>query len=397
MSDIKLNFFPYFVFFSKFFHRYRSMGVFGAAAFIVGTSLGAGFLSGAELVRFFGAERFLPSVILSSAVFFLLCTLFLCLGKKHGGYDGALSIFGRGKGAVKLVLSALSFVPCAGMLAGLDAILPKLSPLSSLLGLLLVLLFLGKGMKGIGALNSVLVPVLLFFVFYSAKDGLVFSYPALSGKIWLGIVYAGMNIFLGVPVLLDAGRNIKKPVLSAALAALAIAACAVCVLGVVYREGAGAIFAELPFLYAMRGSKIFHIASALAILTSLASAVYPLLRLCDGIKSVKKKNAARGGLLLAAFALSRLGLSGIVKFFYPAMGVLGITFSAVCIFYEYLFEKHDQKVHCRGKHAKNDGRAHDEVKLKHLTAVHDEIPKSGARNEVFAHDRADPRHAHRNF
>ena len=373
------------------------MGVFGAAAFIVGTSLGAGFLSGAELVRFFGAERFLLSVLISSAVFFVLCTLFLLLGKRRGGYDGALAIFGKGKNAVKLILSALSFVPCAGMLAGLDAILPKLSPLPSILGLMLVLLFLRRGMKGIGALNSALVPVLLFFVFYSTKGGLVFSYPTLSGKVWLGIVYAGMNILLGVPVLLDAGKNMKRPVLSAVFASLVIAACAVCVLGVVYREGAGAIFAELPFLYAMQGSRIFYCASALAILTSLASAVYPLLRLCDGIKSAKKKNAARGGIFLAAFALSRLGLSGIGQFFYPAMGILGLTFSAICVLYEYLFEKHDQKVHRRGKNAQNDGRTHDKVKLEHLTAVHDKVSQPRARNEVLAHDRADPRHAHRDL
>ena len=337
------------------------MGVFGATAFIIGTTLGAGFLSGAELVRFFGAERFLPSVLLSSAVFFVLSSLFLILGKKHGGYDGALNIFGRGKGVVKLILTALSFVPCAGMLAGLDAISSKLSPLPSLLGLVLVLLFLRKGMKGVGTLNLLLVPLLLCFVFISARGGLVFSYPTLQGGIYLGVIYAGMNTLLAVPVLLDAGKTMKKPLLSAALASIVITVCAICVLGVIYREGAGAIFAELPFLYAMRESRIFQLASALAILTSLASALYPLLRLCDSLEPKIKKNAARGGILLAAFALSRLGLSGIVKFFYPVMGVLGLTFSAVCIFYEYLFEKNHQKVHSRGKHAQNHRRTHDKV------------------------------------
>ena len=337
------------------------MGVFGATAFIIGTTLGAGFLSGAELVRFFGAEQFLPSVLLSCALFFLLASLFLILGKKHGGYDGALKIFGRGKGAVKLILTVLSFVPCAGMLAGLDAIAPEISPLFSVLGLALVCLFLRKGLSGVKTLNLLLVPLLLCFVFYSARGGLVFSYPALQGGIELGIVYAGMNTLLAVPVLLEAGAAMKRPLLSAALASGVIALSAICVLGVIYREGAGAIFAPLPFLYAMRQSRIFQIASALAILTSLASAIYPLLRLCDGISKSAKKNAVRGGILLAAFALSRLGLSGIVKFFYPAMGMLGLTFSAVCILYEYLFQKYHQKVHRSGKHAKNDRRAHHKV------------------------------------
>ena len=323
------------------------MGIFAAAAFIVGTSLGAGFLSGAELVRFFGAERFLPSVLLSSFVFFLLSTLFLLLGKRHGGFEGALVLFGKGKAAVKTVISMLSFIPCGGMLAGLDALLPTFSPLPSLLGLAVVLLFLRKGMKGVSLLNSVLVPVLLFFVFFSAGGGLVFSYPGRSGGTGMGIIYAGMNTLLAAPVLLDAGKDMKRPVLSAALAATVIAACATCVLGVIYREGAGAIFAELPFLYAMQGSRIFHVASALAILTSLASAIYPLLKLCEGVPNKKGQTAAKGGVLLAAFALSRIGLSGIVKFFYPVMGLLGLLLSVICIFYEYLFQKHDQKVHRR--------------------------------------------------
>ena len=318
---------------------------------MIGTTLGAGFLSGAELVRFFGAENFLPAVLLSSAVFCLLLMLFLRLGKKYGGFEGALKIFGRGKSYVRVFLSALSFIPCAGMLAGLDAIAPNLSPLCSLLGLFAVLLFLRRGMKGIGLLNLLLVPFLLFFVFFAARGGLVFSYPSLKGSPLLGVVYAGMNTLLAAPVLLDAGRTMKKPVLSSLCASAVIGICASCVLGVIYREGAGAIFAELPFLYAMEGSVVFQIASALAILTSLASALYPLLKLCEEFSSSKKKYAAKGFVLLAAFALSRMGLKGIVDSLYPVIGVLGLAFSAVCVFYEYFFDKHDQKVHRRRKQA----------------------------------------------
>lgn len=373
------------------------MGVFQAVALIVGTTLGAGFLSGAELVRFFGAEKFLPSVLLSSTAFFCLSALFLVLGKKHGGYDGALRIFGsKGKG-IKVLLSALSFIPCAGMLAGLDALSLRLAPLPSLLGLALVLCFLHRGMKGICALNSALVPILLCFVFYSAKGGLVFFYPMPERGVGMGIVYAGMNALLGAPVLLDAGKNMKRPLISAGLSAIAIAVCAICVLGVVYREGAGAIYSELPFLYAMRENRIFSLASALAILTSLGSALYPLLQITEGIGRKKVKNVAKGGILLATFVFSRLGLNGIVNIFYPAMGALGLAFSALCIFYEYLFKKRHQKIHTGGKDAEDHSRAHHEVKFKHLSAVDDEVAESRARDKIFSHNRADPRHADRDL
>ena len=56
------------------------MGIVRAAFFIVGTSIGAGFISGAELVRFFRGEQFLLPVILSSVLFSLLVFVFLRLG-----------------------------------------------------------------------------------------------------------------------------------------------------------------------------------------------------------------------------------------------------------------------------------------------------------------------------
>ena len=351
------------------------MGLIKTALLIIGTSIGAGFLSGAELVRFFRCENFLPPVLLSSGVFFLLTSLFLLLGRRHGGYDGAVDdLFKRGAPAVNTTLSLLAFIPCAGMLAGLDALAPKLAPFLSLGGLVLVLVFLRKGMKGISALNAVLVPVLVGFVFFSACGGLAFTYPAQSRFSGWGIVYAGLNAFLAAPVLMDAGKTAKKPILSSVLAAAIVALCAVCVLGVVTREGESALSAELPFLFAMRESKLFYAASALAILTSLGSSLYPLLRLAEGLKG-RAKNAAKGMILLAAFAFSRFGLKGIVGIFYPLMGCLGLIFSLICVFDEYFFQKHDEEVHRRRKQAENTGRAHHKVKLKYLTAVHDEVSK----------------------
>ncbi len=344
------------------------MGIFKTTFFIVGTSIGAGFLSGAELVRFFGTERVLLPVLLSSAVFFCLSALFLRLGKKYNGMEGALhALFGRAAKGMEVLFAALSFIPCAGMLAGLDALFPALSPLISLSGLGLVLCFLRRGMGGISLLNSLLVPVLLLFVLLS-RGGTLF-FPGRTGHD-LGVLYAGMNSFLALPVLLEAGREAKRPVLSAFLASAVVCVSALFVLGRIFSEGAGALDAELPFLYAMRGRKSFFAASALAILTSLGSALYPLLRLCE---RAKRKNAAKGGVLFAAFLFSRLGLAGIVRFFYPAVGALGLLFSVVCVLHEYLFEQHHQKVHRRGKQAEDTGGSHHKVELEHLPAVHDEV------------------------
>lgn len=375
------------------------MGILRGAMFIIGTSIGAGFLSGAELVRFFHTEHFFFPVMLSAFFFFLVSTYYLHLGKKYGGFAGALNaLFGRGAKVIKITISLSCFIPCAGMLAGLDALLPAFKPLLSIAGLAFITLCLRKGMKGISLINSLLVPILLFFIFYYGWGEKTFVYPILTGGkdgYLGGFLYAFMNVFLAVPVLMDAGKEMKHTLFPAAIAAVLIAVCSLCILGRIYREGACAIHADMPFLHVMRGNRIFYIASAAAILTSLASSLYPLLRLTDGVH--RKKYAAKGGMLLAAFLLSRMGISEIVRYLYPALGVAGTVLSAFCIFYEYLFQKYHKKVHSRRKHAKNKDGHHHKVELEYLPAVNEKVAESRPRNNVFAHNRADPRHADVHF
>ena len=356
------------------------MGMIRATLFIVGTCIGAGFVSGAELVRFFGAEGFLTPVLLSSFAFIFLLVHAQLLGKRYGGYQGATdALFKRFAPAVRIAVVLFSFIPCAGFIAGFDALLPDLKPLLSIAGLLCVSLFVGKGMKGVGILNAVLVPALIVFLFVFGDCITAFRAwkPVSVSGYWGGAVYAGMNAFLALPVLMDAGKDMKRPRLSAALAAVFIGACALFVLGAVAREGQSAIGSEMPFLFVMRGNVLFYVAAALAIATSLCSSLYPLFALCEAVGKKKKavKYAARALVLLAAFAFSRLGLAGIVAYCYPILGIVGLFFSVFCVFHEYLFEQHDEEVHSRRQKAKQKRRAHHKVELEHLPAVDDEIAK----------------------
>ena len=374
------------------------MGVVRGALFIIGTSIGAGFLSGAELVRFFHTEGFFLPVIFSSLVFCAFCSLYLYLGNRHGGFSGTLkALFGRAGNAAKFAVSVSSFIPCAGMLAGLDALVPSVKPLLSVCGLAFVFLCLKRGMKGISLLNTVLVPLLLALIFvFGFRVRMPFCAARGIAPFLGGTLYAFMNVFLAAPVLMDAGKEMKRPVLPAVIASAVVAVAAICILGRVYGTGDGAIGAEMPFLAVMKGRKIFFVAAALAIVTSLASAMYPLLALCDAAED-GKKHAAKGFVLLAAFALSRLGLSGIVRWLYPLLGIMGGLLSAFCIFYEYFFEKHHEKIHSRGEDAQDTGRAHDEIEFKHLPAVDNEVSETRSGNDVFSHDRTDPRHSDIDF
>lgn len=352
------------------------MKVLRGSMFVVGTVIGAGFISGAELICFFPERMWELATILSAIAFFLLSLPFCLLGRKYGGFQKTVrALFGRLAPAVFFLCYTSSFICCAVMTAGLDVLFPVFAPLSSILGTVVVLLFLRRGLKGAELLNGILVPVIVFFLLFD-RNGLAFSYPsAMSAKGFGGaILYAGLNLFLALPALTEWGAKGGK-VSSLFLASVVIAVCAVVILGKIFHEGASAINAEMPLLYVMRESPVFYIISAFAIITSLSSAFYPLLKECR-MKTAKKSYAAKGVLLLAAFIVSRIGLQTIVRLAYPVFGIFGIILSVLAVFNEYFFKKGNKKIHCRRQHAKNAGGTHDEVELEYLTAVDDQVTES---------------------
>ncbi len=304
------------------------------AATLVGTVVGAGFVSGAELVRFFPHEGFLPCLAVAAGVF-ALCFFALCrLGAAYGGWQGVLRArFGRAAGAVRLFMLACSFAVTAAMLAGFDAVAADGFGVRLPLSLLLLPLLYAlsrRGVKGLAALNLALVPCMLAF-FASALPALAVTplaapadaFSALGGA----LLYAGMNAFLAAPVACDAGAA-GGGCGGCFAAAAVIGVCAAAVLAAVAREGANALGAELPFLAAVGKTqalaRAFSLVSACGIVTTLFSSYYPL-----HAAAAKRARAVRFAVPAAAFALSRWGMGGIVGAVYPWLGGAGLLFFAV--------------------------------------------------------------------
>ena len=351
------------------------MGIVRTAFFLIGTTIGAGFLTGAELIHFFGGKGWFVSLAFSCVIYCVVCAFLLHLGKKYNGFSGTMrALFGRGANAVSILLLVVTFVPCAGMLAGLDELLLAYRPLPSIAGLMIVLVFLSRGMRGVSFLNILLVPLLLVFICFSGTGFVTVAMPSVS-ETGRGLLYATMNVAFAAPAFMDAGRDTRASVRSSVFACGAVFLCAAFILGGVFRAGADAVSAPMPYLYVMRGSKVFFAAVACAVLTSLASALFTLLSACERFAG-EKKNAAKAVILLAAFLLSRLGLSEVIGVLYPAVGVFGALFSAVCIFDEYFFKQNNQRIHSRRQKAKDKGRAHHKVKFEHLATVDDQISES---------------------
>ena len=297
---------------------------------LVGTVIGAGFLSGAELVRFFPQRGFFALVCVSGLLYALAFLLLYRCGARYGGFGGTLSaLFGRAAGPVRALLLAASLVMCGSMLAGLNAAAEEgfgicaSFPFAGLAGAALLFAFSGRGMKAVYAVNAALVPAV--FAFLSAFCSLPPApYTGESGSAF------------AAPVICDAGAadEAEKGSRAAGAAGCIFAAALVCagaciVLTAVAERGNAS--AQMPFLPAVgagtAAGKLFSAVCVCGILTTLFSSFYPLQKAVSG----KRRAALRRAALLAlAFALSLGGLRLLVRFVYPAVGAAGVAFLAVC-------------------------------------------------------------------
>ncbi len=314
-------------------------------ASLVGTVVGAGFVSGAELVRFFPSEGFLPYVILSAFLFFAAFYFLFRIGKRCGGFDSVLQcVFGKISSIVKGFMLCCSLIMCASMLAGIDAAvregfaLDYVFPYIALLSLILLFFLSGKGMNGVYAVNLILVPLILIFVLYFAPGADYGGTPydpecGILPQLGSVFLYVSLNTFLAAPVVCDMGARSASGT-GCVISSVLIGFCAATVLGCIAREGAGAYTAEMPFLRAVGNGaflgKIFTLVCLCGIFTTLFSSYYPLYRLSEG----KKRGLLfRVCSCLVAFLLSLIGLKRIVGFIYPFVGLAGFLFLGGCIFF----------------------------------------------------------------
>ena len=315
---------------------------FEAAFVVIGSVVGAGFISGGELVRFFPTSGFLPYAYSAGIVFFAYFALLLACGKRYGGFDGVLrAVFKKFAPFVRVVFGVCCFVICATMLAGIDSVfwesfgIPKSIPVISAVVLVCVFLICRKGIGGIGKVNLILVPVILAFIaiFALRERGAEYGFSVADGAKGLAkaLLYAGMNCFLAAPILCDLGK--QAPALPVALGSAAIIiACAVLILGMICKEGANALGADMPLLYVVgkRGAALgkgFSIVCLFGIVTTLFSAYYPLHTAAEGMK---RGELFRISVCVGALALARIGLKGIIDTVYPVLGAVGLAFGIAC-------------------------------------------------------------------
>lgn len=392
----------------KYFAAFRANA--GLAFSLFGAVVGAGFMTGAELVRFFPLRAAFAHAAVAAGLFAACFLLLFDAGRKCGGFEGALRCCGRAAPVFRALLHFASFITCAAMLAGLDGAvrtgfgLRYALPAAALCALPAMFFVARRGMRGVAALSAALVPVMAVVFAARAGDipaGFTPSSPQDAFASLTGVcLYAAMNCFLAAPLACDAGREGAGRGGCIAAAAL-IGFCIAAALGAVARAGTAG--EEMPFL-AAGGGGLAAVACICAVLTTLFSSFYPLARAAEqysaekGGKERHKKRkeehtadaergtkesralpvreraaAVQAGLCAGAFLLSLCGLSGIVRAVYPLIGMAGAAFFLLLAArrlpsllssspaQQQLFRQRHQGVHARGQQAEDGRRRHHQV------------------------------------
>lgn len=383
----------------------------GLAFSLFGAVVGAGFMTGAELVRFFPLCAAFAHAAVAAGLFAACFLLLFDAGRKCGGFEGALRCCGRAAPVFRALLHFASFITCAAMLAGLDGAvrtgfgLRYALPVAALCALPAMFFVARRGMRGVAALSAALVPVMAAVFAARAGDipaGFTPSSPQSAFTSLTGVcLYAAMNCFLAAPLACDAGREGAGRGGCIAAAAL-IGFCIAAALGAVARAGTAG--EEMPFLAAGGGGPA-AVACICAVLTTLFSSFYPLARAAEQYSAEKEgkgrhkkrkeehtADAERGtkesralpvreraaavqaGLCAGAFLLSLCGFSGLVRAVYPLIGMAGAAFFILLAArrlpsllppsspaQQQLFRQRHQGVHARSQQAEDGRRRHHQV------------------------------------
>lgn len=342
----------------KTFHINLCVKVFCDIIRIVSVSLGAvigaGFISGRELIGFFGTDGYIISLIVMGIFVFISFSILFILGrrfKKVGMLNLAITKSGK---TFDFAVYISSFISVCGLIAVLDGLWQGIGltanvPILSIVVLIALYFVSSKGIKGVEIVSVAIVPIILI-----AINILIFSNGKLNfenvsyetGHIFKAFLYVSMNCFINLPALVDVAykKNKKACFISALIVALMLVIQSYIILTVIDNTGEIAINSSMP-LYAVLGGDtyggVYSLCLLSAVLTSLVSAYYPLYEMA------KKKAGRLGALLLAVavFTFSRLGFKNIVDYAYPIIGAFGTLYLIKCI----IFLLKDKKKNKNGK------------------------------------------------
>lgn len=316
--------------------------IVSSSLIVIGSVIGAGFISGREIVSFFSGAILIPSVYLTGLIFFFATLMLFRVGTVWGDETVAnKAIFGRFYPLLEGFILLSCFISFASMLAGLDALSESFLgsiPVFSIGGMIVATISLKRGIKGIAVVNFIMVPFMvgavLCFLFQKGEF-VVFSAGVSGTKDFKIVLYAAMNLFSASQVIISLGSEIdrKSQMISSLILSVVLCFLIFLIAAAVAFEGANAENADMPLLYLVGKNKsfgvVFGIIVFFGIFTTLITAYYPLYRFAYE----RKKRIGVIVVCSLSFLFSRIGLKAIVDYVYPVQGMMGLIYLVFCAVY----------------------------------------------------------------
>lgn len=319
----------------------------------IGTVVGAGFASGQEILQFFtnkGTFGFI-AILLASLGFVWLGNRMMLLGArlKAASYEEFNNyLFGPKVGRVMNgFVTLILFGVTTAMISGTGALAEEQIGLSFHVGVLFTLCLayfvMLRGLDGILSVNSLVVPMMLFFCALIGVNGLaqlvdvssdLVAVETSTTRSWVmaAVTYVSFNLAMAQAVLVPMGGEIRDERLiknGGRLGGIGLGAMLLATNLALALEGTSIWHLEIPLapIIADLGTivKVLFLAVMWAeIFTTLIGNVYGLLANLETVLPFSQKKLLML-LFAASYILSLVGFSNLVGYAYPLFGYCGIV------------------------------------------------------------------------
>lgn len=310
---------------------------------IVGAIIGAGFITGREIIRFFyGGNCFLLVLVLNLFIFLLV---FLLLSNHSKKVEKVIFFTNR-------VVCIFNIIIIASMLGATDSLfngvfdMDERFPFFSLCLLTASTLICLKGIDWINRANLVLVPimaVLLCILLIGLPAAGDFNQSKEVSFVRI-LLYASMNCLLTQPFILKLkeGKIKFSPLISAIFVSVILSLFVILYLRVLTSECA---VCDIPILCLLSAPPIKYFTAIAIIFFAIAStqigAQYPLIK---NYVTKKQCGAIKIALInLIAFFISRIGFYKIVDLLYPIIAIFACTYFVIISILAIIFPKAKRK------------------------------------------------------
>lgn len=332
---------------------------------VVGAIIGAGFVSGKEVVSFFGSWGYfsLFLIALVGVLFFFCFYIFSKLGKNlrpKSISDLTSAMFGKAGVFVDFAFILSSFITLSSMIAGSDSIGQIMFGAGynfcyiSILTVMIVVIVVSVGLKFIYKITDAILPVMLVLIlivsltFLFGTSRQMVSADNTSGSAFSALIYfvlyVFMNTFSNIFIIAKTSQYMSKKQIGLACGISAgILAFLVGLILITIMHGGNEIFvSDMPMLAVANGTNktfgmIYAIVLWLAIFTTICVVAYTIVEWL--FQYISNKFICSVITLSLGFVFSRFGFSTIVDIFYPIEGIFGGIFIVYSVVYYFKTKK----------------------------------------------------------